>query len=729
MDELLAQFLIESRELVDKAVDDLLALEKAPHDLERFEEVFRAFHTLKGGAGIVEFAAMQEALHSAEDALAAARAESRQVSAGDIGNCLACLDRVVEWLSTIEQSGAIPRDVDARDIVALFARSGVSAPVRSASTAPDDSWVQALLDVHAAAATAAKTALRYTPDADSFFRQEDPLARMAGLPGLLAVDIGPRTTWPTLDELDPFSCNLTITALLAASSLEVAAALGEESRRAEIQAVAGRTRSLDADSLERTAAEILEAQVRLLESAEVPPQPGRVASAGLVAANVLRHVGRSLESDNVTAAAASSIAEGRVAPLLHAITAANAAPSSSPSSAPPEAGRRKEGAQTIRVRAERIDALVRLTGELIVAKNSLGHSVKLAEQRGSDLAVALNNQHAALDRLVADLQRAVVGIRVLPLRAAFQRFPRLIREMSAELEKPAVLVINGEDTEADKAIVESIVEPLVHLLRNSLDHGVEASATRAAAGKPSVATIQLSAFRDGEHVVIEVTDDGAGIDAARVRQVANERNLAAPDAIAAMSDEEALDLIFLPGFSTAKTVTHLSGRGVGMDAVRTAVTQLGGQVGIRTAAGQGTTIRVTLPFSVLVTKVMTVEAGGQLFGIPLDAVVETLRVAKERIFAVGAARAIVLRDQTIPLVRLTDVLATSTNRADDSGPIVIAQLDGQLGGVQVDKIGERMDIILKPLDGLLSGMPGLAGSALLGDGGVLLILDLAEVIQ
>jgi two-component system chemotaxis sensor kinase CheA len=414
---------------------------------------------------------------------------------------------------------------------------------------------------------------------------------------------------------------------------------------------------------------------------------------------------------------------------LHAITAANAAPSSSPSSAPPEAGRRKEGAQTIRVRAERIDALVRLTGELIVAKNSLGHSVKLAEQRGSDLAVALNNQHAALDRLVADLQRAVVGIRVLPLRAAFQRFPRLIREMSAELEKPAVLVINGEDTEADKAIVESIVEPLVHLLRNSLDHGVEASATRAAAGKPSVATIQLSAFRDGEHVVIEVTDDGAGIDAARVRQVANERNLAAPDAIAAMSDEEALDLIFLPGFSTAKTVTHLSGRGVGMDAVRTAVTQLGGQVGIRTAAGQGTTIRVTLPFSVLVTKVMTVEAGGQLFGIPLDAVVETLRVAKERIFAVGAARAIVLRDQTIPLVRLTDVLATSTNRADDSGPIVIAQLDGQLGGVQVDKIGERMDIILKPLDGLLSGMPGLAGSALLGDGGVLLILDLAEVIQ
>jgi two-component system chemotaxis sensor kinase CheA len=244
-----------------------------------------------------------------------------------------------------------------------------------------------------------------------------------------------------------------------------------------------------------------------------------------------------------------------------------------------------------------------------------------------------------------------------------------------------------------------------------------------------VATIRLSAFREGEHVVIEVTDDGAGIDVSRVRQIANERNLKPSEAIAAMSDEEALDLVFLPGFSTAKTVTRLSGRGVGMDAVRTAVSRLGGQVEIRTAAGQGTTVRVTLPFSVLVTQVMTVEAGGQLFGIPLDAVVETLRVEKDRIFPVGAAHAIVLRDRTIPLLRLVDVLGSRAKDVDDSGPIVIAQLDGQLGAVQVDRIGERMDIILKPLDGLLSGMPGLAGSALLGDGGVLLILDLAEVVQ
>jgi two-component system chemotaxis sensor kinase CheA len=728
MDELLTQFLIESRELVDEVVDDLLALEKTPNDSDRLESAFRAFHTLKGGAGIVEFAAMQEALHCAEDAFAAARAQSRSVSELDIGNCLTCLDQVLEWLRAIEQSGAIPPDADAGDIVALFARaSGARGKTDSAPRAAGDRWVDGLLTAHAATAEAAQTALRYTPAADSFFRHQDPLARIAALPGLLSVDIGPRVPWPKLDELDPFSCNLTITALVATSPAEVAAALGDESRHAEIEALSERARPIDPESLARKAAQILEAQLRLLEPAGGPHQQGRVASAGLVAANVLRHLGRSSESEAVATAAAVSIAEGRLEPLVEAIAAALKGPTSAAAGA--SAARRKDAAQTMRVGAERIDALVRLTGELIVAKNSLGHSVKVAEEQASELAAPLKNQHAALDRLVSELQRAVVAMRVLPLRVAFQRFPRLIREISSELGKPATLVIDGEDTEADKAIVETIVEPLVHILRNAVDHGVEDAATRARAGKPAVATVRLSAFREGEHVVIEVTDDGAGIDVTKIRQTARDRNLKAAEAIDTMSDEEALDLIFLPGFSTAKTVTHLSGRGVGMDVVRTAVARLGGQVEVRTATGRGTTVRVTLPFSVLVTQVMTVEAGGQVFGIPLDAVVETLRVESDRIFAVGAAHAIVLRDRTIPLVRLANVLTGRPNDADDAGPIVIAKLDGQLGAVQVDRIGGRMDIILKPLDGLLAGVPGLAGSALLGDGGVLLVLDLAEVIQ
>ena len=197
-----------------------------------------------------------------------------------------------------------------------------------------------------------------------------------------------------------------------------------------------------------------------------------------------------------------------------------------------------------------------------------------------------------------------------------------------------------------------------------------------------------------------------------------------------MSDAEVADLIFAPGFSTAATVTELSGRGVGLDAVRTAVNRLGGQVEASSVPGKGTTVRFTLPFSVLVTQVMTVQAAGQTFGLPLDAVVETIRVPEERIFPVGAAHAIVLRDRTIPLVRLAQVLAAgSSTRSGEAGPIVIARVDGDLGALQVDSVGERMEVMLKPLDGLLSGLPGIAGSTLLGDGSVLLILDLAELLR
>ena len=728
MDELLAQFLIESRELVDQAVDDLLVLEKAPNDKKRFDEAFRAFHTLKGGAGIVEFAAMQTALHCAESALAAARTESRPVSAPDIGNCFRCLDQVIEWLDLIESVGAIPADVDPADIVGLFARA--APPVAALEPrAVDDPWVATLLSANAGVAPRARTAIRYAPASDCFFRAEDPLARIAALPGLLAVALGPRTPWATLDALDPFSCNLTIAALLASSPSEVGAALGAESRYCDVRSLSGRSGARADESLTRKADELLEAQLSLLESAKDAHQHGCIASAGLVAANVLRHVGRSSEAEVVATAAAVAIAESRLEPLLEAIGAAARGALSAGAAEPPTA-RRQDAGQTIRVSSERIDALVRLTGELIVSNNAIGHAVRLAEQEGSSLAVTLKNQHAALNRLVAELQRAVVGMRVLPLSTAFRRFPRLVREMSSELKKPVNLVLDGQDTEADKAIVETLVEPLVHLLRNALDHGIEDAVTRAAAGKPPVATILLRAFREGEHVIVEVTDDGAGIDVAKVKQVAKNRNLVPADDLAGLTDNQALDLIFLPGFSTATTVTELSGRGVGMDAVRTAVGRLGGQVDIRSAVGKGTTVRVTLPFSVLVTQVMTVEAGGQLFGIPLDAIVETMRVERDAIFPVGAAHAIVLRDRTIPLVRLADVLTRrATDQRDDSGPIVIAQLGGDLGAVQVDRIGERMDVILKPLDGLLSGVPGLAGSTLLGDGSVLLVLDLGELVR
>ncbi len=724
MDELLKQFLIESRELVDQVVDDLLALEKRPDDAQRFDDAFRGFHTLKGGAGIVEFDAMQQILHCAEDAFAAARAAVRPVAARDIDNCLRCLDRVVQWLDDIEENGAVPGDADPSDIVALFEQGRATERPGPLTLPASPAWVGSLSGAHADAAAKAQTAVRYTPAADCFFRHEDPLKLVAALPGLLALDVGPREPWPSLDDLDPYACNLVIEALVAAPAAEVVAALGLERQRCEIAALSRAMPENERESLTRKAQELLESQVLLLESCEGPQQQGRMASAGLVAANVLRYLGKSADAESVETAAAVAVAEGRMQPLLLAIGAALVGSQGVQES---PAAERRGAAQTVRVSAGRIDALVRLTGELIVAKNSIGHAVKRAERDGSGGMLEVKSQHAALERLVQELQRAVIAMRVLPMRVVFRRFPRLVREMSAELQKPAALVIEGEDTEADKAIVEVLAEPLVHLLRNALDHGIEEPAERARAGKPPVATIRLRAYRSGEHVVVEVTDDGAGIDAAKIKRTALARTVVTADALAAMSDDEALELIFLPGFSTAEAVTELSGRGVGMDAVRTAVQRLGGQVEARTEAGKGTTVRLTLPFSVLITQVMTVEAGGQAFGIPLDAVVETIRADAVSIAPVGAAHAIVLRDKTVPLVRLADLLAQGA--VSGTGPIVVTQLGGEVGAVQVDRIGERMDIILTPLAGLLADVRGLAGSALLGDGSVLLVLDLEELVQ
>ncbi|HWH41561.1 MAG TPA: chemotaxis protein CheA [Usitatibacter sp.] len=613
MNEFLEQFVLESRELVEQATADLLALENAPHDAGRLDSVFRAFHTLKGGAGIVDFIAMEHAVHAAEDGLAAVRSGERAMTGALVGDCLACLDQVVQWLDAIDRTGELPASAAAGAIVARFA-----------SDAPRES-----------------------------------------------------------------------------------------------------SRALSADGRS-----VLEAQVALLDAFTPEGWEGRVSSAARVAANVLASAGDASWAELLQHAAETSMAARDPRVLREAIEeildgeAATLAPSA------PHAPEPEPTARTLRVDTTRIDALVDLTGELTIARNAMGHAAKLIDAQAPALGALLKDPLAVLHRLTAELQHAVLGMRVLPLDHVFQRFPRLLREISAELGKPASLVVEGGDTEADKVIVENLFEPLVHVIRNAIAHGVEPAAKRAALHKPAVATIRLAASREGDHVVVEVSDDGQGIDIARIREIALERGLLDANALAAMSEEEIVDIIFEPGFSTAATVTGLSGRGVGMDAVRAAVRRLAGDVRIQTRAGSGTTIRFLLPFSVMITPIMVVGAGGQAFGIPLDAVVETLRIGTGDISAVGTAQVVVIRDRTIPLVSLATALALGqADPAEEHATVVVIEVDGQYGALRVDRVGERMEVMMKPLEGLLAGMPALAGSTILGDGSVLLILDLAAVFQ
>jgi two-component system chemotaxis sensor kinase CheA len=718
MNEFIEQFLIEARELIELGTDDLLALEKDADSREKIDGLFRVFHTLKGAAGIVEFASMARALHVAEGVLTEVRNSSRPMSPVLVNNCLACLDQVTRWLDQMQASGELPINADdeAHAIVSAFEGQADDKP----NPQPDNlAWLKNLHHLPTSG-----TAIRYRPDAEAFFRGEDPLSRFTQITEIVTVDLRLPAEF-TLENIDPFSCAIEIVAITKAPIVQVRphfeGAIGELA----VVELGG-----DLGGLSAEARGILQAQVLLLQEAETEGRTGRIASAGKVAANVFRHAGLNGEASSLAALLGQCLDDRDPSPLVSSIKSRLTASIVTGGDAGHTAVMPVAAARIMRVDSGRIDALVNLTGELTVVKNAFGHFAALAQNGGDpkDLAAGLREQQGRFDRLVGELQRAVLRIRVLPLKQVFRRFPRLVREISASIGKSVRFVTEGESTEADAAIVESLFEPLLHIIRNAIDHGSEETERRKELGKPSTSTITLRARRHLENVIVEVEDDGRGIDVERVRDVAANRKLLPPEALAKMNDVDVANLIFAPGFSTASDVTGLSGRGVGMDSVKAAVERVGGIVEIDSRPGQGTTVRLTLPFTVMMTRVMTVETGGQVFGFPLDTVVETAIVKREELSAIGLGRAFVLRDRTVPLIGLAESLGLARpDRAVGDVKVVVTSSAGQLGGIEVEKLGERLDIMLKPMDGLLKNMRGVAGTTLLGDGRVLIVLDVQEL--
>ncbi|MGH8202020.1 MAG: chemotaxis protein CheA [Steroidobacteraceae bacterium] len=718
MNEFLQQFVIESRELADAAGNGLLALEESPQDAARLDEAFRAFHTLKGSAAIVEFPAMESAMHAAEEVLTEARAGRRPLTSARIGQCLSYIDQVTKWLDTIERSGELPPDAGSQPdrLAASFTERAPSA------------WVTEIVKTQRVAAARALTAIRFVPGADSLYQGEDPLERMASLPGLLALELTAREPWGALDTLDPFRCNLILTALSAAPAADLHVHLQGHTGECAIVPIVTGTRDSGGPFPPHVLA-VIEAQQALLGEGSPQSFAGRVGSAGAVAANALRFCGRAALSERISRATEQSLLALSVQPLQEALAQLLSAETPAEIAAAADALRAPEVvARTFRIDAEQVDALVRLAGELTVINNAIGHVVKLARAGDPSLPDLLKDRHGALEHLVGELRRSVLRMRVRPLRMVLQRFPRLVREMSANLGKSVKLAIEGDETEADKAIVEMLFEPLLHLVRNAIDHGVEGARERAAAGKAPTARLAIKAERHADQVLIEISDDGAGIDLARVREVAVTRSLITEEQLLTLTEAEALDLVFAPGFSTAARVTEISGRGVGMDAVRRAVERVGGHVSITSVAGRGTTVTLSLPFSVMMTHVMTVEAGGQLFGLPLEAIIETTRVPQAAISKVGAAPVVVLRNRALPVIDLASVLGAEPRVDEDGATLVVAIANGECGAFRVDRIVERLELVLKPLEGLLAGTPGIMGTTLLGDGRVLLVLDIAEML-
>lgn len=386
--------------------------------------------------------------------------------------------------------------------------------------------------------------------------------------------------------------------------------------------------------------------------------------------------------------------------------------------------------QTIRVDVSRLDALLNLVGELVLSRNRLA-------QLSSDLENKFENEYL-IDQLIettsqigmntTELQLAVMKTRMIPIGKVFNKFPRMVRDLSRDSGKEIDLIITGEETELDKSVVEEIGDPLIHMIRNSCDHGVEAPDVREAEGKPRKGEVHLSAYHEGNHIVIEIKDNGAGMDPEFLKRKAVEKKVITQEEAASLDDSQAYALIFKPGFSTAAKVTSVSGRGVGMDVVRTNVEKLNGIISIESELGKGTTFYLKLPLTLAIIQALLVEISGETFAIPLVSVIETVRIATNEVHSFEGREVLKLRDRVLSLVRLDEAFDLDESDHRELYVVVVALAEKQLGFI-VDKLIGQEEIVIKSLGEYLGGNAGIAGATITGNGRVRLIIDVAGVIE
>ncbi|WP_444453068.1 chemotaxis protein CheA [Rhodobacter capsulatus] len=744
-------FVPEMRDLVETAAEALLLLETQPGDAVAVNDLFRVVHTIKGTAGMFDLPILVELVHAAEDLLGAVREGRVALKPEIVDDLLGCFDTLSSWVEAIDATGALPEgsadfartrsrryrgwlgEGDNGPQAAPEAAPKVAAP---ATTALPD-WFDLPLRAQIAgflseADPAARFVLiRYSPRAECFFSGDDPVHLMAQVPQRLWFRVEPSAPWAPPESFDPYQCQLRFDLLSAAPRAEIDQLLRYVLAESDVIEI-GRAEVFDGP-FDPIAAELLATQFRLASA------PGAAVAAIATAVQALfRGAGYHVTPEAVTLAVQQAGETGSDLPLRRLRVSVTGEPlalaepptppvAPDPVASPPEAGSASDRA--LKIEPAKIDSLVDLVGELVVAKNALPFlAVRAEEHFGSrDLAREIKQHFAVLDRIAQDLQTSVMGIRMLPVAVIFKRFPRLVRDISRKLEKTVDLQIEGETTEADKAVIEALADPLLHLMRNSLDHGIEPPEERRAAGKPDAARLLLRAAQEGDKVVIRIEDDGRGIDPTKIRASALRKGLISQETAANLSESEAINLIFLPGFSTAETVSDLSGRGVGMDAVRHAIEGLGGTVRLSSVVGLGTTVELALPLTLVVSKVMAVEIAGQLYGVPMAQTAETVRIPTGQIRGIKGAELVHLRGALVPIVRLRErFLLEPQPRPEEA--VLVVRIDGVPIGIVVDEFVSGMDVIMKPLGGILRGAPGYAGTAVLGDGRVLLVLNLKELL-
>ena len=675
-------FLDESHEHLQSLNEGLLRLEENMEEIGAVNDIFRNAHTLKGMSATMGFAKIAELTHEMEDVLDLVRKEQLKLNEDIMDTLFKCLDSLEQMVDSVG-NGEAEDVVDVSDLVAKLSSisKGTPAPAAAAPAAASSS-------APAAGGAGAGTDL----DLDEIDLDVMKKAKEAGM-HMFHVKV-------TLME----TC-----VLKAARSVMVMHALDEVG---DVIKSIPPAEDLEQEKFERSF------DVVVATGADAQAVQNAVDSVSEIE-DVLVEL---LDPDKLgkSEAPAPAAAPAAAAPAATAAAPAAKKEAAKPASAP---AKKQHQSQSVRVDIEKLDTLMNLMGELVINKvrlEQIGQTHRL-----SDLMETLEQ----MDRVTGDLQNIVMKVRMVPVSAVFNRFPRMVRDVSKELGKEINLTIEGEETELDRTVIDEIGDPIMHLLRNSLDHGVESPDAREAKGKSRTGEVGLIARHEGNNVVIMITDDGAGIDANKIRRKAVEKGMVTQSEADSLDDADAVRLIFLPGFSTAEQITDISGRGVGMDVVRSKIEALSGHVDVETHIDEGSVFKIKLPLTLAIIQAMLVRVQEEMYAIPLTSIDSTINIEPSDIQTVQNKEVIVLRGEIIPIIRMEEALQVPHKKDSDEHFVVVVHAGEAKAGIVVDNLIGQQEIVIKTLGNLFAGLKLFGGATVLGDGRVALILDVATMIQ
>lgn len=755
-EEILQDFLVEAGEILEQLSEQLVDLEQRPDDKELLNAIFRGFHTVKGGAGFLQLNAMVDCCHATENLFDMLRNGKRAVSSELMDVVLQALDLVNEQFDEVknrqEITPASPELIAALEALingetpagaadvaapepAEVAVEPVQEPDNAGELAISDDEFEGFLDAinedsnSSASAAPAQQAAPSEPaisgsDSDEITEDEfeSLLDQLHGAGKAPKVEAPAPTSNPaassSTDEIseDEFD-NL----------LDQLHGLGKGPGTGGAAPAPTDTGSANNDLITDDEFEDLLDQLHgqgngPIKAAKPAPSAPKPATAPAKPA----------APEPVAKPAAAAAAPSKEPQAPSPATAKPSAPVAAPKprEAAPGGNSAAAGETTVRVDTQRLDDIMNMVGELVLVRNRL---VRLGIDSADEvMQKAVGN----LDVVTADLQTAVMKTRMQPIKKVFGRFPRVVRDLARNLKKEINLELQGEETDLDKNLVEALADPLVHLVRNSVDHGIELPGAREEKGKPRVGKVILAAEQEGDHILLSITDDGAGMDPNGLRDKAVEKGILEPDAAARLSDTEAFNLIFAPGFSTKTEISDVSGRGVGMDVVKTKITQLNGSIEIKSKIGEGTRFIIKVPLTLAIMPTLMIMVGKQAFALPLVSVNEIFHMDLSRTHVVDGQQCVTIRDHAVPifelkkwLVRDHSIYKNDPESDSKEGHVVIVSVGTQRVGFIVDQLIGQEEVVIKPLGKMLQGTPGMAGATITGDGTIALILDVPSLLK